>query len=274
MTVGASTASRTPRQKVLILGARSQSRVVGDWVCELDGIELTHFVENMDRSICDTPIMDLPVLWVDALKDMAATHRAVCVFESPKRKHFIETARTAGVSFFTPIHPSAVVSSRSTIGEGCIISPAAVVAGFSEVGPHVFLNRGALIGHDTTIGPYSTISPGAAIAGFCSLAHSVVVGMGAQVINGVTVGPGSIIGAGAVVTKDVPWRDMNTATKSLTPQISRPPRGSSPQRRIFALVQRLMFISSMRPFLSSSAEWSSTGLGSQAIAMAMLSSTL
>ena len=178
--------------------------MIADWVAEIPGFEITHFVENLERERCEGTLGGLPIIWVDEVERFVESHRAVCALGSTHRSGLIEQVAGYGMPFATPVHPSAVVSSNSTLGEGTIVSPAVVVAGFTRVGRHVLLNRGALIGHDVELGDYVTIGPGANLAGFSRIGAATYVGMGAMVLDQVTVGAGSIIGAGAVVTRDVP----------------------------------------------------------------------
>ncbi|MBY8977768.1 acetyltransferase [Rhodobacteraceae bacterium NNCM2] len=192
------------QRPLVVLGARSQAPVIADWVGDLPGVEITHFVENHDRDRCGGTILDRPVIWVDTLREMTGTHAGFCAFGSPQRRHFIEVAAGFGLPFVTPVHPSAVLSRRSEVGEGTIVSPGVIMAGFSRIGRHVLVNRGALIGHDVRIGDYVTIGPGSNIAGFCEIGAMTYIGMGAKILDRIKVGENCVIGAGAVVTRDVP----------------------------------------------------------------------
>ena len=108
------------------------------------------------------------------------------------------------MEFVTLFYPSAVVSAKAAIEDGCIVSPGVIIATYAEVGRHVLLNRGALVGHNAAIGDYATIGPGANLAGFSRVGEGTYIGMGAKVLDHVSVGTHSIIGAGAVVNRDVP----------------------------------------------------------------------
>lgn len=192
------------RQDIVILGARSQAPVVADWMSDLPNLNITHLVENMEKSRADKRHAGYPVLWIDDLPALCATHKAICVLGSPKRQLFIEQVERMGFEFVSALHPGAEVSRQSEVGTGSIVSPGVVIAAFTKVAQHVFLNRGVLIGHDSSIGRYSTIGPGANIAGFTRIGEGVHVGMGAKILDKVSVGDGAIVGAGSVVTKDVP----------------------------------------------------------------------
>jgi sugar O-acyltransferase (sialic acid O-acetyltransferase NeuD family) len=192
------------RQKLVILGTRFFAEEVADLVSDGDDYELTAFGENWERGRCDRPLLGLPVIWVDDLRSLAATHVAACAIGTTHRSRFVEQVAAMGFRFATVRHPTARVSRTSTVGPGSIVSAGVMVAAHTSIGQHVIVNRGVLIGHHTTIGDYVTISPGANVAGRVTIAARTYVGIGAIVLDYLTIGSGSIVGAGAVVTKDVP----------------------------------------------------------------------
>lgn len=97
----------------------------------------------------------------------------------------------------------AYLDDTSTIGEGSIISPRAVITANSEIGKHVIVNVAATISHDCKIGDYVTVSPGAHIAGNVSIGEGAFIGIGATITNNIKIAPGVVVGAGSVVLKDI-----------------------------------------------------------------------
>jgi sugar O-acyltransferase (sialic acid O-acetyltransferase NeuD family) len=193
-----------PAQPLLILGTRTLSVEIADFVAEIPGFEVTGFVENMERERCAEPLEGLPILWVDEIAALAGTHQAICGLATTFRDSYIHQVAALGMRFATVVHPTAHVSSKTTLGEGTIVSPGAVIASHTQVGRHVLINRGVLIGHHTTIGDFATLQPGANVAGACDIGSHVYIGMGGIVIDHLSVGSHSVAGAGAVVTEDVP----------------------------------------------------------------------
>jgi sugar O-acyltransferase (sialic acid O-acetyltransferase NeuD family) len=190
--------------RLLILGTRTFAEEVADLAGAIPGMQVAGFVENMDRERCRQPLEGLPVYWIDDVASLVGSHRAVCALSTTFRSRFVEQAAGLGLAFATLMHPTAIVSARSDVGEGSILNAACVVGSHSVLGPHVIVNRGALIGHHTTIGAFSSIQPGANVAGACSIGAAVYIGMGAIVLDHITIGPHAVVGAGAVVTRDVP----------------------------------------------------------------------
>jgi UDP-perosamine 4-acetyltransferase len=194
------------RQKLIILGASLFAEEVADYISESEDYEVVGFVEGLRRERCNETLFNLPVIWVDdvaRLEDFSS-YKAVCAVGTIKRKHFIQQAVNAGLSFATIVHPAAQVSHTAKLGDGTIVSPGAVIAARARIGGHVIINRGCLIGHHVEIGDYVTISPGANIAGRVKIGNLCYIGMGAVILDGISVGNNSVVGAGSVVTKDVP----------------------------------------------------------------------
>lgn len=189
---------------LVILGTHMLALVVADMVSEIEDFKLCGFVENLDRTRTKEKLENQPVLWIDELSGLSKVHKAVCALSTTFRDRFVQQALTAGLSFATLVHPSAEVSSKSKLGDGCIISPGVVIAPFTTLDSHVFVNRGVCIGHHTRIGSYTTIQPGANIAGACEIGSHVYIGMGANIMDRLSIGSRSVVGAGALITKPVP----------------------------------------------------------------------
>ncbi len=122
------------------------------------------------------------------------------------------------------IHPTAIVSKDSIIGDGTVVFAGAVIQPNTKIGKHVIINTAASIDHDNIIGDYAHISPQAALCGHVEVGEGSHVGVGAVVIPQVKIGKWCTIGAGAVIIKDVP--DYSTVVgnpgriiKTQTPQI-------------------------------------------------------
>lgn len=196
------------KQPVLILGTRTLAVEVMDLIGDIPGYEVAGFVENMNRDLCSQTLEGHPVFWIDDLGARVETHLAVCALSTTRRRTYVEQVMNLGMRLATLIHPTARVSSRVKLGDGCFVSAMATIATHTTLGRSVFVSRGALIGHHTTIGDYCTIQPGANIAGAVTVGEGTYVGMGAVVLDQHTIGKNCVIGSGAVVTNDLPDRVM------------------------------------------------------------------
>ena len=203
MTDGAPPGGRSPRP-LLILGTRTFAAEIADLASEIPGFRVAGFVENMEPERCREMLDGLPIHWIDEVGRLADTHWAVGGLGTTHRSRFTEQAAGRGLRFATLVHPSARVSSTSSLGEGTILSVGVIVAAHTRLGRHVVVNRGALIGHHTELGDHITVGPGANVAGSCRIGDATYIGMGALVMDHITIGSHSVVGAGALVTKDVP----------------------------------------------------------------------
>jgi sugar O-acyltransferase (sialic acid O-acetyltransferase NeuD family) len=177
---------------------------VADLASATDEFEVAAFAENQDRTRCETRLLDRPVIWVDDLGPLAATHKAVCALGTTRRSGFIGQVERLGFEFATVRHPASVISNTSKLGNGCIVAPGVVVASHARIGRNVILNRGVLVGHHTAVDDTVTLNPGVNVAGAVTIGAGSYLGIGAIVLDRITIGAGALVGAGAVVTRDVP----------------------------------------------------------------------
>jgi len=110
---------------------------------------------------------------------------------------------SSGFELITLIHPTAVIGSDVTIGEGSVVMPGAIINAKSTIGNGVIINSGAIIEHECTIGDFAHICPGVAIAGGSLVGERSWIGIGSSVIQNITIKPDITIGAGSVVVKDI-----------------------------------------------------------------------
>jgi acetyltransferase EpsM len=191
---------------ILVLGATTFSAEVADVVTSA-GRRVAGFVENDDRARLGE-IDGLPVHWIDDIAELVQDHEVLGGLSTTQRVRLITQVDELGFSFATVVHPSAVVSSRASVGRGVLVGAMCVIAAHTSIGDFTLLNRGAMVGHHTTIGAGSTLSPGSNVAGACALGDRTYVGMGALVLDGLKVGERAVIASGAVVTSAVPDRTM------------------------------------------------------------------
>jgi sugar O-acyltransferase (sialic acid O-acetyltransferase NeuD family) len=213
----------TEYKPLLVLGARKYAAVFADVFDGVCGFRIAGFVENLDRDLCKGNILGLPILWIED-PALSENNWAICCLATTHRKQFVERAAERGMRFATLVHPNASVSGRTDICPGASLDSGVIVSGFSVVGEHVRIGRGATIGHHTRIGPFATIHPGANIAGECEIGEQATVGMGAIIIDGCKVGKGSFVAAGAVVLNDVPDNTLVVGNPARVAKLNYGPR--------------------------------------------------
>lgn len=191
-------------KRLLILGSGTYALETLDIAQMVGGFEPLGFVNSVERPKADAHHAGLPVFWIDDIPFEPSDCYLVAGIVSTQRRGLIETMEARRYRFASVIHPAAVISRRSTVGEGCVINAGVVVSHNTTIGPHVILNRGALIGHDNRIGAFCTIGPGANIAGVNEIGAGAYIGAGAVIRDHLSVGGQAVVGAGAVVVKPVP----------------------------------------------------------------------
>lgn len=127
----------------------------------------------------------------------AATRRKIAAF-------FLQHFAVGSDRYAAAIHPTAYLAQGVSHGPGVQVGPATVIAPFTALGEHVFVNRSVSLGHHNTIGDYVNINPGVIMSGRCDIGPGVTIGSGAVIVDRIRIGAGSVIGAGAVVTRDIP----------------------------------------------------------------------
>lgn len=127
----------------------------------------------------------------------------IAIGNNSVRKRIFETSSIPTHRFATLIHPTAVISKNTEIGQGTVVMANVVINADAKIGKHTIINTGAIIEHDNTIEDYVHISPNATLAGGVTIESGVHVGASATIIPLIHVGHQVIVGAGATVVKDV-----------------------------------------------------------------------
>jgi len=128
---------------------------------------------------------------------------AIAVGEPSARQRIFQRLQAIGARFATVVDPSAIVSGRSVIGKGVIITPFCLVATEAELADNVVLNARAIIGHDVRIGAHSVVSSMVNVGGATTVGSCSYLGMGVQVKQGLKIGNRTIVGMGSVVHSEI-----------------------------------------------------------------------
>ncbi|MBQ7950407.1 MAG: acetyltransferase [Clostridia bacterium] len=107
------------------------------------------------------------------------------------------------VSFYTAIHPTAVIGEGVTIGEGSAVMANAVINADAAIGAHCIINTASVVEHDGKLASFVHVSPGAALAGTVSLGERAHIGIGAKIIQNLEICADVLVGAGGVVTTSI-----------------------------------------------------------------------
>ena len=105
--------------------------------------------------------------------------------------------------WYTAIHPSAIISPSSILGEGTVVMPNAVINADAKIGKHSIINTCSVIEHDNSVGDYCHISVGAKLGGTVVVGDNTFIGIGAIVKNNIVINENVTVGAGAIVVNNL-----------------------------------------------------------------------
>ncbi len=191
----------------MIIGAGGHAKVL---VAALRGTgrEIIGLVDT-DPSIHGAKVLDANVVGDDtavfghASDDVELVNGVGFTSRSSSRQQVFLRFTADGYSFAGVIHPSSVVETEVSMGEGVQIQAGAIVQPGSRLGANCIINTGARVDHDCNVGDHAHIGPGAILCGDCQIGTGSLIGAGAVVLPGRKIGAGVLVGAGAVLIEDV-----------------------------------------------------------------------
>ena len=107
------------------------------------------------------------------------------------------------LSYYTAVHPAAVISSDASIAEGTAVMANAVINASAVIGKHSIINTASVVEHDNRVGDFVHISPGAVLCGGVNVGNNTQIGAGSVVRNNMTICQNVLVGCGACVVKDI-----------------------------------------------------------------------
>lgn len=187
------------RAKVIIVGCGGHAKVIADIVLN-SGDCLRGFL-SMDNTMDN--YLGFPILGNDACYEKYLDCCFIVGIGDAKIRERI-TKFMNKATWYTAIHPSAVVSSLETnIAEGTVVMANAVINPGVTIGRHCIVNTGAIVEHDDIIGDYVHISVGSKLAGNVHVGSFSHIGIGASVRENTKICDNCMIGAGSVVISNL-----------------------------------------------------------------------
>ena len=130
-------------------------------------------------------------------------HVIVAIGNQATRKRLFDTARAAGATMATVIHPKAWVSADADLGEGTAIMAGAVIGIQAKLGMGAIVNANATVDHDAILGDFAHLGVGVQLAGGVIVGDSAWLQAGACAGYRVKVPPAAVVAPGTVlVAKD------------------------------------------------------------------------
>lgn len=178
---------------IYIYGASGYGLVVED-IAKFYGYEETIFIDDGENNFKS----------FEEIKHNVNIPIAFGIGSNNIRQLLYKKVKETGFSVKTLIHPSAVIASNVSIGEGSIVMANSVINAQSNIGKCCIINTSSVIEHENKIGNFVHISPNSALAGNVSVGQNTHIGIGSSIIQGINIGEETIIGAGSVVVKNIP----------------------------------------------------------------------
>lgn len=190
-------------ENVVIIGAGGHAKVIADIIIK-NNDKLIGFLD--DNIVKETKI-------IEEYRVIGKIEDAIKLQQVNKNLKFIigigdnetrkKIADKYNLSYYTAIHPSAVIGLNVEIEEGTTVMANSVINVNSKVGKHCIINTAVVVEHDNFIGDYVHLSPTTVLSGNVKVAELVHIGTGCKVKNNISINEKCVLGVGTVVVKDI-----------------------------------------------------------------------
>jgi len=113
------------------------------------------------------------------------------------------TADYPHIKWATLTHPSVILGSQATIGQGAVVLAGSIISSDAVAGRQLQMNFKSTIGHDAAVGNYVTISNGAVINAECVLGDLCFLGTNAVINPRHRLGENVHVGSNVAVTRNI-----------------------------------------------------------------------
>lgn len=182
---------------ITLYGASGHGKVIID-ILNSSGVKIKSVLDDNPKS---ESIMGIPIFKTSDF-DMSSLGKTIISIGNNKVRK--KLSNTLIADFTIAIHPSAVISSNTRIGEGTVVMARVAINPDVTIGKHCIINTNATVEHDALIADFVHICPGVSLAGNVTIGEGTQVGIGAAVIQGISIGKWVTIGAGAVIVNNIP----------------------------------------------------------------------
>jgi sugar O-acyltransferase (sialic acid O-acetyltransferase NeuD family) len=188
--------------RIAIVGAGGHGKVVLDAVLSA-GDQIVAGIVDDNTELIGARLFNFPI--VGSVKDLNDVDGYIVAIGNNRiRKEKYDYYLQAGYKPVTVIHPTAIISPRTSVGRGVAIFANVVVNPDAVIGDNTVLYTSCTIDHECNISQHSYVSPGCNICGRANIKTGAMIGAGAVILPGLSIGEWAIVGAGAVVTDHVP----------------------------------------------------------------------
>lgn len=186
---------------IYVIGAGGHGAVVAE-LAQITGWNLVGFVDD-NAELEGSGVLESTVLGgTEKIPRGAAV--ALGVGDNNVRLRLLAMVAEMGWRLPVLIHPSAVVSPSSKIGDGTVLLAQSAVNARAEIGCGCILNTACSVDHDCVLGDCTHIAPGSRLAGAVNVGKATLIGIGTSILPCIKIGQRCTIGGGSVVTHSIP----------------------------------------------------------------------
>lgn len=137
--------------------------------------------------------------------DLSGKQFAISVGDNNIRASLFERIKKTGGELPTIVHPSAIVSKYSSLGEGVMIHANSVISPDVTIGDNSVISSNDMIAHGSRIGKHCFIASNVVLGAYVEMKDAAFIGSGATIVSGKVpyIETKAIIGAGSVVVKSI-----------------------------------------------------------------------
>jgi sugar O-acyltransferase (sialic acid O-acetyltransferase NeuD family) len=194
--------------KLLIIGAAGHAKVIADLVKAGNRFEVAGFVDTVNPARAGEKFYGAMVSggdsWPAQAKKQGICHAFPAFGDNRARLDRLHQLQADGWIVPAFIHPRAVVSSSSLLGNGSVVMAGAVVQADTTIGDACIVNTSSTIDHDCRLGAGVHMAPGCSLAGHVQVGELSMLGIGTIVRDRIVIGKHVTTGAGSVVVTDLP----------------------------------------------------------------------
>ena len=195
-------------RSLILFGAALQGEVVLGCLDVAGSFKAVALVDDRPktRSVAGMPV--LSARWLDAIRARGVRLAHVCIGDGAARLSCGQRLRQAGFEIVNVVHPTAVISSAATLGQGVFVGPLAIVGPHARIEDLVQINNAATVAHHSLVARGARISDGAHVGGEVTIGERVLLGIGVAVNTRVTIGADSTVVSGVAIYGDVAPRSI------------------------------------------------------------------
>lgn len=189
------------KRKLAIIGAGGHGRVIADCAAAMNTFDEIVFLDD------SFPDRDTNLVWhiiaksSDWQKYSNEYEFAIAIGDNKLRLAIYLELVTSSASLPNLIHPSAVISPHSNLGQANVVFANSVINPAVKIANACIINTAATIDHDCQLEDAVHISPGVHLAGTVVVKKFSWFGVGSSSIQSITIAENTQIGAGATVIK-------------------------------------------------------------------------